>query len=331
MRAMVIHEYGPASVLVEGTLPEPTVGPRDVLIDVKASSVNPIDTKIRSGAQRGVIRYALPQALGLDVSGVVLEVGSAVTRFKAGDEVYSSPTHRRQGCYAERVVIAEPEIALKPKNISHEEAASIPLVGLTAWQCLMPTLEQRGDHRVFIQAGSGGVGSFAIQLAKHHEAWVATTASERNHELVTRLGADLAIDYHTQRFEDVLHDIDVVLDALGTTERDRAMDVLRQAGRLANIRGTMPESTKKYGPLLGIIPTFWDMASFIIRGRLRGLRPAVVLKQCDGEQLGQITALIEAGAIKPVVDRVLPMTDAAEAHAYLETGRARGKVVLAGF
>ena len=141
----------------------------------------------------------------------------------------------------------------------------------------------------------------------------------------------LAIDYHTTRFEDVLKDIDVVLDALGTTQRDLAMNVLKSGGRLASIRGTMPESTKKYGPILGIVPTFWDMASFLVRGRLRGLHPAVVLKQCDGEQLGQITALIEAGTIKPVIDRVLPMAEAAEAHRYLETGRARGKVVLAGW
>lgn len=335
MRAVLLESYGPPEVLRVGEAPEPVVGPRDLLIDVRASSVNPVDWKIRKGTQRGLLRYRLPWIPGMDVSGVVTQIGEAVTGFSVGDEVFASPTWRRPGCYAERVAVAEPQVARKPPNLSHEEAASIPLVGLTAWACLMPRLAERPGQRVFIQAGSGGVGTFAIQLARHHGAWIATTCSARNARLVTGLGADLVIDYRSQRFEQALADnggpVDIVLDALGGEQRERAFSVLARGGRLASIVSGLPANTERYGPDLGALVTLAGSAGFALKGLARGVNAASVVRSADGAILAQIAALLEAGVIAPVIDRVYPMDQVAEAHRYMETGRARGKVVLAGW
>src|SRR5688572_19401138 len=208
MKAAVIEHYGPPEVLHLGEAPEPICGPRDVLIEVHASSVNPIDTKIRRGGMRGVIHYRLPWVLGLDVSGVVKEVGSKVTRFRPGDEVYSSPTHRRSGCYAELVAIDERAVGRKPKNISHGEAAGIPLAGITAWMSVVEKARAAAGKKILVHAGAGGVGSLAIQIAKHFGAHVATTASARNTELVASLGADEIIDYTKQRYDELLSGFD---------------------------------------------------------------------------------------------------------------------------
>ena len=335
MRAVLLESYGPPERLRIAEVPEPEPGPRDLLIAVRASSINPIDWKIRRGIQRGLIRYRLPWIQGLDVSGVVLQVGEAVAGFSVGDEVFASPTWRRPGCWAERVAVAAAQVAHKPVRSSHEEAASIPLVGLTAWACLLPKLAERPGQRVFIQAGSGGVGTFAIQLAKYHGAWVATTCSDRNTALVTGLGADRVIDYRSQRFEDVLAEsggpVDIVLDALGGEQRQRAFAVLKRGGRLASIVSGMPENAARYGPNLGALVTLGASLRFGIEGLLRGVRAASVLRPSDGAILAQIAELLESGAIRPVIDRCYPMEQIVEAHRYMETGRARGKVVLRGF
>lgn len=329
MRAARIHRYGAPEVLVVDEVPEPKPGPRDLLVEVHASSVNPVDIKIRSGGQRALIHYRLPWTLGLDFSGRVLEVGSAVTRFSVGDEVYGSPTHRRPGCYAERLVVDERVAARKPRGLTHAEAASIPLVGLTAWDALVVKGRLRAGEKALVHAGSGGVGTFAIQLAKDLGAHVATTCSEPNAELVRSLGADKVIDYRAQKFDDVLSGYHFVLDALGGETRERSFRVLQPGGRLATMIGGFPAATKKHGVALGAIVAVGEIASLTIRGPLfHGVSLHHVLRESDGGLLEAITHRIERGAIRPVIDRVFPLAEIADAHAYSETGRARGKIVI---
>lgn len=331
MRAVVMTGYGGPEVLETREVAEPVLGPHDVLVQVVASSVNPVDTKVRQGVNRAVIRPVEPWILGLDVSGAVLQVGEAVTKFKAGDEVFSSPSHKRPGCYAERVAIHEDEVALKPPSWSHNDAASIPLVGLTAWQCLMPRLAEREGQRVFVQAGSGGVGTFAIQLAHHHGAWVASTCSERNHPLVRDLGCDRPIDYRSEAWDEVAGELDLVLDSLGGAEVHRAFRVCRPGARVTTITTRLPHFSKRYGTYLGVVPMVGELAGLFLGGWGRGMQFAPVVKQCDGAQLGEIAKLCEEGVFRPVIDEVFPMDDVAAAHAHVETGRTRGKVVLEGW
>jgi len=329
MRAAQIDRYGPPEVLRVVDVPEPTCGPDDVVVAVHAASVNPVDYKIRAGSQRGAIRYRLPWTLGLDVSGVVVERGANVTRFSVGDAVYGSPSHKRPGTYAERVAVNASELALKPPGLTHEEAASLPLVGQTAWGCLMPWVERWTEPRVFIQAGAGGVGSFAIQLAKAHGAHVTTTCSPGNAQLVADLGAERVIDYRSVAYDDVLSDMDLVLDALGGEHRHRALRITRRGGVVASIVGGVPAATEKYGPNLGLLAVGGAMVGFWIHGLVRGVRARNVIRSPSGAVLEQITALVEAGAIRPVIDTVYPLADIARAHAHIETGHARGKVVIA--
>ena len=325
MRAARIHKYGPPEVLqVDDDVPEGTPGPRDLLVEVHASSVNPVDYKIRSGGQRAIIHYDLPWVLGLDFSGVVIGVGRDVTRFKVGDEVYGSPTHRRPGTYAERHVVDERIAALKPKNLTHREAATIPLVGLTAWRALVIQGRLKAGEKAFITAGSGGVGTFAIQLAKDLGAHVATTCSGRNLDLVRSVGADEVINYREQKFEDVLSDYDFVLDALGGEERERQIGVLARGGRLATMIGGFPTATKKHGPVKGAFVAVGGLVSLTVRARLRGVKLMHVLREASGRQLEQITARIERGAIRPVIDRTFGLVDIAKAtRVHRDRARAR--------
>lgn len=328
MKAARIHEYGPPEVLKVEEAPDPPVGPKDVLIEVYASSVNPIDVKIRSGGQRGIIWYTLPHVLGLDVSGVVKEVGSSVTKFSVGDEVVSSPTHKRSGCYAELVSIDESAVAHKASSISHEEAASLPLVALTAWQGLVDHGGVGPNDKVFVQAGSGGVGSIAIQIAKHFGAEVSATCSTRNVELVQSLGADRVIDYTKEQYDDVLSDQTIVIDNLGFEHRDRAAKIIKSGGRIELNVGGIPAATHKHGKVLGPAVAVGSIAAFTIRSLFRGVKVKNVLRPCDGDKLGQIMTLVDSGALKPLVDRVVPLDDIVEAHRYSETSRARGKIVI---
>jgi len=329
MKAVLMDRYGPPDVLRVTDVPDPTPGPKDVLVAVKASSINPIDYKIRAGGQRGLIRYTLPWIPGLDLSGVVVATGDAVTRFSVGDEVYGSPAHNRPGCHAELIAVSERELARKPRNITHVEAATLPLVGQTAWMCLMPWLQQKTAQKVFIQAGAGGVGTFAIQLARHHGAHVATTCSPSNNQLVSSLGAAEVIDYKTQRFEDVLRDQDIVLDALGGDARRKAMGVLRRGGRLASIVTGLPGYTERFGPNLAVLAVLASLARMKLRAALAGVQAAAVIRKPDGALLEKITPLVEQGAIRPVVDAVYPLADIAEAHRHVERGHTRGKVAIA--
>lgn len=329
MRAIRFHRYGPPDVLQCDEVPEPTLlRPDDVRVRVVASTINPIDWKVRAGSQRGVIRLTLPHTWGLDVSGEVLEVGPAVTRFAVGDRVYGCPDHRRPGAWAEQVVVAEGDLAKAPTSLPLDEAAALPLCGLTAWQCLLPRLAERPGQRVLIQAGSGGVGHLAIQLAKHHGAWVATTCSPRNHDLVRSLGADAVVDYRTQDWAQEVHDLDVVLDALGYEEREKALRAVKRGGRVASIVSGLPHHTETWGPTLGALATGLGIAGFWLRGRVSGVDASTVVRRTKPDQLEALAALVDEGALKPVIDRRVPLAQLSEAHAYGETGRIVGKVLV---
>lgn len=329
MRAVLLESYGPPENLALREVPEPALErPTDVRVAVRAASINPIDWKIRSGHQRGALRLKLPWILGLDVAGEVLEVGSAVTRFRPGDLVMGCPDFRRKGSYAEQCVVEESLLVRKPEALSFEEAAGLPLVGLTAWQCLLPRLAERPGQRTLIQAGSGGVGHVAIQLAKHHGAWVAATCSEKNRDFVQALGADQVVDYRSERWWEAVPDLDVILDAVGGEERERALAVVKRGGRVASIVSGLPEYTEAYGPTLGVLRMGLGVASFWLRGKLRGVNAVTVLKQTRLDQLEALAALADRGAVKVHIDRAFPLAEAAAAHAYGETGRIRGKVVL---
>lgn len=330
LKAARIHRYGDPEVFQIDDIPPPAVGPRDVLVEVHAASVNPVDWKIRQGYQRGVIRYKLPVVLGLDVSGVVVEVGGRVTKFRPGDEVYSSPTHRRQGTYAEFVAIDERQLAHKPKNFSHQEAASIPLVGLTAWEALCNKGKLQAGQRALIQAGAGGVGTIAIQIAKGLGATVITTCSERNIELVKALGADQVINYHEEAFDEVLSELDYVLDALGGDYKHRARKILRKGGILASIVGDLPAHAKRHGPTLGAVVAFLKMFSFDISSRLVwGIRSTNVLRNASGDDLAELTRWCEENKIRAQIDRVYPLEEIAQAHQHSQEGHARGKIIIA--
>ncbi len=329
MRAVVLKRFGGPEEFEVTEVPRPTVGPRQALVVVHAASVNPIDWKIRTGMQRAVVRMRPPMVIGMDISGVVEAVGAEVTWFQPGDEVFASPDHKTMGSYAEYVAVDERQLARKPTSISHAAAATLPLVGLTAWGCLVDAGRVQPGQKVFIQAGSGGVGTFAIQLAKHLGAHVTTTCSERNRALVTSLGADRVIDYTKERFEDVLEAQDVVLESIGPADMKRAKRILRRGGRMSSINSGLDENAKRWGPNLGFAVTIARMLVFSVGAFLgRGIKTSMVVRKPDGERLSQIAELVDSGAIRPVVDKVFPLAETAEAHRYCEQGRTRGKVAI---
>ncbi|MFT7623289.1 MAG: NADPH:quinone reductase-like Zn-dependent oxidoreductase, partial [Myxococcota bacterium] len=268
MKAVRIHEYGGPEVLRVEDVAEPECGPKDVLVQVRASSINPIDYKMRAGGQRAVVWLRFPSLLGMDISGTVLEVGSKVTAFAVGDDVFASPSHWRLGSWAQRIAVRESELAHKPANITHEQAASIPLVGLTAWDCLVGACNVQPGQRVLIQAGSGGVGSIAIQLARHLGAEVLTTCSPRNHELVADLGATTMIDYKTQDWTTEAKDVDVILESVGGDDIDRAITTVRKGGRIAAITANLPDWTERSGPALGLTQMIGTTAWRMLRARV---------------------------------------------------------------
>lgn len=309
--------------------PEPVAKKGQVLVEVHAASVNPIDAKIRGGALRAALRYPLPRTLGMDVSGVVRAVGEGVTRWQVGDEVMSSPGPRTPGTYAELTVVNAQELGRKPKNLSHQEAASLPLAFLTAWQALVDKSALKAGERVLIQAGAGGVGTLAIQIGKHLGAFVATTTSAANAELVKGLGADQVIDYRAEQWDAVASDFDVVLDALGLAEAKKARKVLRKGGRIAGISTGLPERVKKAGPVFGLLGTGIAMACNTIGSRLQGVPSRFFTRRADGAQLDLLADLCERGVIRPVIDTVYPLEQIVEAHRHIDSGRARGKLVIA--
>lgn len=329
MKAARIHRYGDASVLQLDEVPRPQIRPRDVRLRVCATSVNPIDWKIRGGGQRNIIPLKLPWILGLDVSGVITEVGRDVKRFRVGDEVWSSPTHRRPGTYAEEICIDESEISKKPQSLNHDEAASLPLVALTAYQALAEFGLLHAGQTVLIHAGAGGVGTVGIQIAKYLGARVITTCSERNADFVKSLGADQVVDYTKNRVEDVVSNVDLILDSIGEPAFESNLKIVRRGGRIANIAINVPQHVNRHGPILGTLTLAGAFVKFhTVPLVKKNVTLGHIIKRCDGIMLEQLADLVDRGFIKPVIDKVLPLDAVREAHRYSESNRARGKIVL---
>ncbi|MED7666495.1 NADP-dependent oxidoreductase [Pseudomonas moraviensis subsp. stanleyae] len=329
MKAFFIEHFGKQNGRI-GDVAEPVVGAHDVLIEVHASSVNPLDLKIRSGEFKMILAYQMPLILGNDVAGVVLSTGAAVTRFKPGDEVYARAPEKRIGTFAERIAVDEQAVALKPANLAMTEAACMPLVTLTAWQALVEVAEVQKGQKVLIHAGSGGVGTVAIQLAKHLGAFVATTTSTANVEWVKALGADVVIDYKQQDFASELRDYDVVLNSLGGDVLEKSLKVLKPGGQLISLSGPPTAQFAREQGLYWPLGLVMRVLSSGIRrkARKRGVGYSFLFMRADGIQLQKITALIEAGVIKPVIDRSFAFDQLADALHYVEKGRAKGKVAI---
>lgn len=330
MKAAFIRRYGGNDVVELGELPAPQAGPGELLVEVHAASVNPVDFKIRDGMLKPIVSFGFPLILGNDLSGTVQAVGAGVTRLRPGDAVFARMDKKRIGAFAEFAVVAEADAALKPANLSHVEAAAVPLAGLTAWQALFEIGGLKSGQKVLIHAGSGGVGTFAIQFARHAGLAVAATAGARNAELVRGLGADIVIDYKTQRFEDVVHDYDLVFDTQAGDIRHRSFAVLRRGGVLVSIAGK-PDSrlVREFGlnPLLGVLLDFLNRKTLRLAKR-HGVRYEYLFMHPSGEQLEEIGRLLAAGSVRPVIDKVFPLAQVREALAYSEAGHATGKVVV---
>src|SRR5436309_2764726 len=330
MKAFVVDRYKSKSAVRLGQMPEPELRDDDVLVQVHAASLNQLDSKIRDGEFKLILPYRLPLILGNDVAGVVVRVGSKVRRFKPGDAVYARPHQDRIGTFAEFIAMNEADVALKPKNLTMEEAASIPLVGLTAWQVLIERANLKQGQKVLIHAGSGGVGTFAIQLAKHVGATVATTTSAANVDLVRSLGADVVIDYKKEDFADVLRDYDVVLNSLDRVTLEKSLRVLKSGGQLISISGPPDAAFARSIGASWILRMIMDVLSSGIRAKARRRQAnySFLFMKASGDQLTEITSLIDDGIIRPVVDRAFPFASTKEAMAYVEAGRAKGKVVV---
>jgi NADPH:quinone reductase-like Zn-dependent oxidoreductase len=330
MKAFIVDRYQKQGALRLGEMPEPALRDDDVLVEIHASGLNPLDSKIRDGEFKRILPYRPPFVLGHDAAGTVVRVGSKVRRFKPGDEIYGRPRDGRVGTFAELIAINEADVAPKPKNLSMEDAASIPLVSLTAWQALVERANLRRGQKILIHAGSGGVGTFAIQLAKHLGATVATTTSTANVDLVRSLGADVVIDYKKQDFEKVLSGYDVVLNSLVSDTLQRSLSVLKPGGTLVSISGPPDVAFAREQGLNWFLQQVMRLLSFGIRRKTKGrqISYSFLFMRANGEQLSQITSLIEVGIIRPVMDRVFPFEATNEALAYIETGRSRGKVVV---
>lgn len=329
MKAFIVDRYG-KKPLRAGDVPDPELRADEVLIQVHAAAVNLIDVKVRNGEFKLILPYRTPFVLGHDVAGVVVRVGSRVSRIKVGDEVYARPYDLRIGTFAELVAAHEDTVALKPRNITMEEAASIPLIGLTAWQALVEKAKLRKGQKVFIQAGSGGVGTFAIQLAKHLGATVATTTSTGNVPLVESLGADVVVDYKKEAFEEQLRDYDVVLNSQDEKTLKKSLGVVKPGGHVVSITAPVDlqfgEDIKASWPVKQIFRAL----SFGVRRQAErlGVHYSFLFMRGNAGQLKQIAQLIESGAIRPVVDKVFPFDATNDALAYVESGRAKGKVVI---
>ncbi|MGW2383365.1 NADP-dependent oxidoreductase [Streptomyces sp. NPDC001658] len=328
MRAFVVTKY--KEPLQEAEVPEPTVGEHDVLVRVEAAGLNPLDEKIRAGEFKQILPYKLPLILGNDVAGTVIRVGTAVRGFQPGDEVYARPHQDRIGTFAERIAVAEDDLALKPASISMEEAGSLPLAALTAWQALVERGKVRPGQKVLIHAGAGGVGSIAIQLAAHLGASVATTASGSNADYVRALGADTVIDYRTQDFEQLLTGYDLVLDSIGGETLEKSLRVLKPGGKAIGITGPPDPAFAREAGLNQLM----RLAVAALSGKIRrqakklGVTYEFLFMRASGDQLRQITTLIDQGAVRPVVGKVVGFDQTPQALQSLSQGGIRGKAVI---
>jgi NADPH:quinone reductase-like Zn-dependent oxidoreductase len=306
MKAIRMHAYGGPEVLQFEDAPKPEPGEGDVIVRVFAAAINPVDVAIRAGIMQGFRQYALPLTPGWDFSGVVEQLGAGVTGWKPGDEVYARPDLARNGAYAEYIAVRSSEIQHKPKSLDHVQSAAIPLAALTAWQAMFDTAQLRAGQRVLIHAAAGGVGTFAVQLAKWKGAYVIGTASARNADFLRALGADEVIDYQATRFEDAVRDVDVVIDSMAGEVRNRSWRVLKKGGILVSLLG---------------LPSQEDATA-------HGVRAAGIFVQPNPAQLAQLAELADQRQLQPVIETVLPLEHAARAHQLVATRHARGKVVL---
>jgi NADPH:quinone reductase-like Zn-dependent oxidoreductase len=306
MRAVQIQEFGGPEVLTIHELPIPSPGQGELLVQVHAAGINPVDTGVRSGRAAALAAAVPPYVPGFDISGTVAAVGSGITNFEIGDEVFAMLDLRRGGGYAEFAIVKEDEAAIKPTNISFSEAASVPLVTLTAWQVLFEVGNLQAGQTVLIHAGAGGVGSVAVQLAKWRGANVIATASDYNHDFLRELGVDIPVDYRTQQFEDFASDIDLVLDTIGGDTQVRSMKTLKEGGKLVSIVGLTAEG----------------------RNPARNIEVTSILVRPEADQLLAIGELIEDGVLNPILSYQFPLTEAPAAHKQSETRRTRGKIVL---
>lgn len=330
MKALTFKRYGKSPDIGISDVPRPTLKPNELLVQVHAAGVNPIDNIIPTGIFKPVLRFRLPATLGSDLAGVVTEVGSSVTRFKPGDAVFASIFDMGTGSIAEFAVVPESAAAMKPANLDFVQAASIPMVGLTSWQALNERAILRVGQKVFIPAGSGGIGTFAIQLAKHLGAKVGTTTSTGNVELVSGLGADEVVDYKKQEFEKVLRGYDVVLGTVRGDALEKTVDILKPGATMVSLVGPLDAAFARARRLNFFLTfVFGLMSRKIMRlAKRRDVAYSFLFVRPDGDQLAQIGELLEGEHIRPVIDKVFPFEQAKEALEYLAQGRSRGKVVV---
>ncbi|WP_454889706.1 NADP-dependent oxidoreductase [Serratia quinivorans] len=330
MKAFTFKRYGKSPELGFDNVDYPSLKANEVLVKVYAVGLNPIDNVIPTGIFKPVLHFKLPATLGSDLSGVVIAVGSRVTRFSPGDEIFASIFDTGTGSLAEFAVVPESAVAIKPANLDFVQAASLPMVSLTSWQALTERVRLRPGQKVFIPAGSGGIGTFAIQLAKQLGATVGTTTSTGNIEWVRSLGADEVVDYKKEEFEKVLAGYDVVL---GTTRGDmieKSTQILKPGGSIVSLVGPLDvKFARARGLNFFLTFIFRLMSRNIMRlSKKRGLTYTFLFVRPEGDQLSQIGKLVETEQIKPVIDKVFPFAQTKEALAYLAQGHAKGKVVI---
>ncbi|GAA2183837.1 NADP-dependent oxidoreductase [Brooklawnia cerclae] len=328
MKALIIDHYKDDLHLAE--VPEPALGEHDLLVDIKAASINQLDAKIIDGEFRQILPYTMPLVLGHDLAGVVTAVGAGVTGFSVGDEVYARPRDHRIGTFAERIAVDQADVAPKPASLSFEEAASLPLVALTAWQALVERGNVQPGQKVLIHAGAGGVGSTAIQLAKHLGANVATTASAKTADWVRSLGADIVIDYRSEDFSKILHGYDFVLDSLGGENLEKSLHVLRPGGKVVGISGPPDPAFARATGLNPVLRLAITALSAKVRRQARrlGVSYEFLFMRASGQQLTELGGLVDAGVIRPIVDEVHPFDHTPDALAALTKGGHRGKLVI---
>lgn len=328
MKAYALVRYGEPLTLHD--LPEPVASPGEVVVEINASSVNPLDEKLRRGVFKAILPYKMPLVLGHDLAGTIVAVGGGVKRWQIGDKVFSCVGGNRMGTFAERIAVSETDLAHMPRNLDPMFAAALPLVSLTAWQALVERAKIRAGQRVFIHAGSGGVGTVAIQLAKHLGAHVATTVGTANLALVRDLGADEVVDYRHEAFEQRLSDYDVVLDTLGGDVTVRSLNVLKPGGMLISIAGPPDPAFAETVNANWLVKQFIRFGSYSIRKKARVLSIdySFLFMRPDGDQLAEIGRLIEVGALRPVIDSEFLFEETVAALERSATGRARGKVVI---
>jgi len=330
MKALIFNRYGKRDSITFADVPRPWPKPDEILVQVHAAGLNPIDTMVPKGTFKPILKFQLPAILGSDLAGVVVEVGSRVTRFKPGDAVFASIFELGKGALAEFAAVPEHAAALKPTNLDFVQAASIPMVGLTSWQALKERAKLKPGQKVFIPAGSGGIGTFAIQFAKYLGAEVGTTTSTANVDLVRSLGADEVVDYKKQQFEDVLRDYDAVLGTVRGDALEKSLRILKPKSTVVSLIGPPDAAFARARRMNFFMVTVFGLLSrkIIRRARKRGAAYSFLWVHPDGNQLAEIGELLKSERIRPVINKVFPFEQAREALAYLEQGRAKGKVVV---